>query len=130
MFVRALAIWFLLLAVAIANGGLREALIVPRAGAAAGHAISTLLLSAFILLVAWLFVPWMAPPRASDALLIGVFWVALTTAFEFLAGHYLFGKPWPVLLADYNVLQGRIWILVLVTTLVAPLVVFRLSAPR
>jgi hypothetical protein len=47
-------------------------------------------------------------------------WVALTLAFEFLAGHYLFGTPWNQLLADYNVLGGRIWALALVTTAIAP----------
>jgi hypothetical protein len=44
----------------------------------------------------------------------------LTLAFEFLAGHYLFGAPWPQLLADYNVLRDRIWVLVLATTALAP----------
>jgi hypothetical protein len=46
--------------------------------------------------------------------------VALTLAFEFLAGHYLFGNPWSRLLEDYDVFRGRIWILVLITTAVAP----------
>jgi hypothetical protein len=46
--------------------------------------------------------------------------VVLVLAFEFLAGHYLFGTPWSELLADYNVMRGRIWPLVLVTTFVAP----------
>lgn len=32
------------------------------------------------------------------------------------------GKSWAVLLADYDVLAGRIWTLVPVTLLVAPLV--------
>jgi len=44
----------------------------------------------------------------------------LTLAFEFLAGHYLFHNPWSRLLEDYDVARGRIWILVLFTTLLAP----------
>lgn len=51
---------------------------------------------------------------------VGAGWVLLTVAFEFLAGHYLFGRPWAQLTADYDVLSGRIWPLVLVATLVAP----------
>jgi hypothetical protein len=43
-------------------------------------------------------------------------------AFEFLAGHYWFHASWSALFADYNLAQGRIWILVLVTTLLAPVV--------
>jgi hypothetical protein len=130
MFTRALVIWFVLLVVAVCNGALREAVIVPRTGSAAGRGISTLLLSAAILVLAWVSVPWIEPTRASDALLVGALWVALTLAFEFLGGHYLFGTPWPELLADYNVVKGRIWPLVLVTTLLAPWIAFRISGPR
>lgn len=130
MFVRALAVWIALLIVAIVNGGLREAVLVPRLGTGPAHVVSTLLLSLFVIFLARVFLRWMAPPRAADAFLIGVFWAALTVAFEFLAGHYVFGTAWAVLLADYNVLQGRIWVLVLVATLLAPLLAFRLSGPR
>jgi hypothetical protein len=48
-------------------------------------------------------------------------WLLLTLAFEFLAGHSLFGKPWDMLLADYDVVRGRIWVLVLMSTLLAPM---------
>jgi hypothetical protein len=53
-------------------------------------------------------------------MLIGAVWLALTLAFEFLAGHYLFGSSWERLLADYDLLRGRVWILVLLATLFAP----------
>jgi hypothetical protein len=33
----------------------------------------------------------------------------------------VFRKPWNELLADYDVLSGRMWVLVLVTTTLAPL---------
>ena len=54
-----------------------------------------------------------------DAWTIGVMWLAMTLAFEFLAGHYFFRTPWATLLADYNLLAGRLWILVLVATVTA-----------
>jgi hypothetical protein len=69
----------------------------------------------------------MAPATARDAWRIGAMWVALTLASEFLAGHYLFRNPWPRLLADDNVLRGRIWILVLITTAIAPWLVAQAS---
>jgi len=47
-------------------------------------------------------------------------WLAMTLAFEFGAGHYLFHTPWAALIADYNILRGRLWILVLAATLTAP----------
>jgi hypothetical protein len=45
----------------------------------------------------------------------------LTLAFEFLAGHYAFGKSWAVLLEDYDLRRGPIWIAVFVMVLIAPL---------
>ncbi len=127
MLARALGVWLLLLLAATVNGGLRETFIIPRTGDAAGHAISTITLCAAILVLAWLTVEWMAPATARDAWRIGAMWVALTLAFEFLAGHYLFRNPWPRLLADDNVLRGRIWILVLITTAIAPWLVAQAS---
>jgi hypothetical protein len=118
--VRALLVWLGLLALAIVNGGVREALIIPRTGELAGHAISTISLCVLILALAWLTIGWIAPASSRDAWQIGGLWVALVLAFEFLAGHYLFGTPWNELLADYNIMRGRIWPLVLVTTFVAP----------
>jgi hypothetical protein len=53
----------------------------------------------------------------------------LTLAFEFLAGHYLFGHPWATLLADYNLARGRIWLLVLVATLLGPVLAYAVRSP-
>ena len=120
MLIRAFVIWLALLAAAIVNGAAREGLLIPRTGEAVGHALSSITLSAAILLLAWLSIGWIRPYSTSDAWRVGFAWVSLTLAFEFLAGHYLFGNSWERLLADYNVLAGRIWILVLIITLSAP----------
>ncbi len=124
MLARALAIWLVLLLVAILNGMVRAVLLIPRIGDDWGHVLSTMTLCAAILGVAWLTVGWVRPATAQDAGLIGALWLVLTVAFEFLGGHYLFGQPWERLLADYDVRGGRIWVLVLVTTAAAPLVAF------
>jgi hypothetical protein len=119
--IRALLAWLVLLALAVVNGAAREAWLIPRIGASAGHAVSSLSLSALIFLLSWLTIGWINPATARDAFLIGLVWLALTLAFEFLAGHYVFRTPWNELLADYDVLSGRIWVLVLLTTTLAPL---------
>lgn len=105
---RALAAWLLLLAVAIINGGLRPALITPRIGDTAGRAVSTIMLGALIMIIALLTIRWIAPRTRSDALMVGITWIVLTFAFEFLAGHYLFASPWQTLLEDYDLSAGRI----------------------
>jgi hypothetical protein len=117
---RALMVWFVMLIVASANGAFREAVLIPKTGETLGRAISTLMLTVLIVLLTWLTIRWIHPRSARQGWMIGVFWVALTLAFEFLGGRYLFGKSWSELTEDYNVLQGRIWILVLLATGLAP----------
>jgi hypothetical protein len=117
---RALLVWFAILAAAFGNGAFREMWLIPKLGATPGRAISTLMLSAVVILVTWLTIGWTRPLSAGDAWTIGACWVTLTLAFEFLAGHYLFGKPWAALTEDYQVLNGRIWVLVLIVTAIAP----------
>jgi len=55
-----------------------------------------------------------------DLWLIGLLWLLMTAGFEFLFFHFGGGKSWPELLADDNLPQGRIWLLVLATTLFGP----------
>jgi len=116
---RALIIWFALLFVAVANGGFREAVLIPRVGPQAGHIVSTVMLCAGILIVTYLAAPWIHPGSCGDTIAIGLAWLALTLAFEFGFGRAR-GKPWAELLVDYDVFKGRIWVLVLITTAVAP----------
>jgi hypothetical protein len=120
MVLRAVLIWCALLVIASINGIAREAVLIPRIGDVAGRAVSTVALSVLIIILTWISIAWIAPRSTLQAWVVGVIWVALTLAFEFLAGHYVFHNPWSRLLEDYNVLRGRLWILVLVTTLVSP----------
>jgi len=117
---RIVAVWMLLLVVAVANGAAREFLLVPRLGAQTGHVVSTVILCAAILAVALFTIRWIAPRGRRGALWVGGTWLALTLGFEFLAGHYVLGNSWEKLFADYNLLRGRVWVLVLVATLFAP----------
>jgi hypothetical protein len=124
---RSLVVWLLILVLANINGALREALLIKTLGQVAGRAISTLLLSAIILGVSWFTIGWIGPSTKGDALRIGLIWLALTLAFEFLAGHYLFRQPWPVLLKDYDLRRGSIWVLVPLVVLAAPWLTARLK---
>lgn len=124
MLVRTVFSWCVLLAVAIGNGFIRESFITPRTGRAAAHALSTVLLSLLIVIVGWLATGWIEPRTLQDAWLVGVIWLLLTLAFEFLAGHFVFGRTWAELLSEYNLLAGKIWVMVLIVTLMTPIVAF------
>lgn len=120
MVLRALLFWVLLMILAMLNGTVRVFGITPYAGERVGHWISTVMLCVLILAATWYGSTWLAPKGTMDAWRVGGLWLILTLAFEFLAGHYVFEKPWEQLLADYNLMNGRIWVLVLITTLLAP----------
>ena len=120
MYGRALLIWLLIAVLANLNGALRQFVIIPLSNEGAGHVISTLMLAGIVLLTTWLTIGWMRPSTAGEAWTIGGVWLLLTLAFEFGFGHYVFGKPWSVLLADHRLDQGRIWTLAPVITLLAP----------
>jgi hypothetical protein len=93
--------------------------------------MGTLLVVAAMALVVGLTVGWIVPGLETRRLvLLGLGWTGLTVAFEFLFGHYVVGHPWSRLLADYNVMAGRIWTLVLLTSLLAPVILGRLQAGR
>ena len=124
MIARALLVWCLLLVLAVLNGGVRDTWLSPALGDTAGRATSSVLLALLIILATWLTIRWIGPATAGQAMTVGALWVVLTLAFEFGAGHYGFGKSWAELLADYDLLRGRIWLLVLLTTFVAPLLTF------
>ena len=124
---RAAIVWFVILVAAICNGAVRDLVMTPRFGDSIARALSCITLAGAIVLVAWTSIHWMRPSSPVDAWTIGFLWLILTLAFEFLAGHYVFHTPWAALLADYNLLAGRLWILVLIATLTAPVLAFRLA---
>ncbi len=122
---KALVIWAGILVLAMANGLLRESVLVPRLGTPAALVVSGLLLSALILCVAYLSLPWLKPGAPIQYWLVGFGWLALTLVFEFSFG-LLQGKSWPVMLEAYTFKGGNIWPVVLAVTALAPYFAARL----
>jgi len=119
MWFRAVAVWFAILVLASLNAALRDLVVAPRIGDTIARAISTLMLCGLIALATWYAIRWIGPHGSGEALVVGALWVGLTLCFEFGAGRYA-GKSWSVILEDYNVLRGRIWVLVPIVTFFAP----------
>lgn len=124
IFLYAFAIWFVFMAFAILNGTIRNSVYAPVIGKWGGHIVSSIIMIGFIILVTYLFLNNLITGYSTTQLvLVGVLWLSLTVTFEFVFQHYLMGVSWETLLADYNILEGRIWSLVLLTTLIAPYVI-------
>ena len=124
IFLYALGIWFIIVVAAILNGIFRNSFITPKVGEHAGHVLSTIIFICVILIGTYLFISNLKIGYTkTDLLLIGAFWLILTILFEFVFGHYVIGNSWNTLLADYDILKGRVWSLVLLTTFIAPLLI-------
>jgi uncharacterized membrane protein len=115
---------------AVANGALRELVLVPWLGDTAARQASTLTLMSLLGgYVWWLCRRWPLPTQTA-ALRVGGCWVLLTVGFEFGLGHYVEDKSWAVLLADYDITAGHIWLLVPIWILIAPAVMTWLQNRR
>lgn len=115
-----------MLLVSVANGALRDLVYGQRIDELTAHQLSTAS-SVFLLgIVIWGFVRLYPPSSGQAAILIGIFWMALTIAFEFVFFHYAVGHSWSELLSNYNVLKGRVWVVVLAWVAIAPYLCYRL----
>ncbi len=118
-------LWLFFAGIAIAFGTAREYWLKPWVGELRAHQLGTLLVCAALFGVCCATVPYWGIHSLQHALAIGTLWLVMTIAFEFGFGHYVAGHPWSKLFADYNVLRGRVWVLVLIVTWLNPALAFR-----
>jgi len=129
MYLRAFTLWLAMLVLAVAFGALRDFVVTPLAGDTAARAMCTVLLSAALFGLAFRFVRRNRSAGQASLLALGVFWAGLTLVFEFGMG-FSRGLPLDAMLADYNILDGRLWPLVPLTLLLGPLAAARLDRPQ
>ncbi|MDN7123441.1 hypothetical protein J6I90_00930 [Pseudidiomarina sp. 1APP75-32.1] len=122
---KVLMVWAGILVLAIANGLLRESVLLPTFGTPAALVLSGLILSALILMVAYLSLPWLQVNSNAQLFLVGISWLALTLVFEFSFGLWQ-GKSWPELLEAYSFKDGNIWLVVLLVTTLSPYIAGKL----
>jgi hypothetical protein len=115
--------WLGMPVVAILNAIMREKFYKGTLGELAAHQISTITLIILIGIYTWLVSLGWKLESAGQAFIVGGIWLVLTIAFEFGFGRLVMKHPWECLFHDYNILKGRIWVLVLTWTFLAPLAV-------
>ena len=106
--------WIGLLIIAMMNGALRDLVYKPFLGDLISHQISAVVGILLFRVFIWYLGKRWPLSSSRQAWMIGFLWLSMTVAFEFLFFHYARGVPWSVLLHDYNIVEGRLWILVLV----------------
>ena len=127
MVIKYLLVWLLLAIVAIANGILRQSTYGQIVSELNAHQISTVTAILSSGVVVWIANRFWPIQSTSQALVIGACWLLMTVLFEFGFGHYVAGHPWDRLIADYRILEGRVWALFLMWVAILPFVVFKLA---
>lgn len=124
--IRYMIAWIPMLLIAIINGAFRQLILERVMPELRAHQLSTVIGSVLIGIFIWAVVRRWPLASTRQALLIGLIWLALTIAFEFVFGRFVMHRPWPQLLNDYNVIEGRVWAVFLIWLTLAPYVFFRL----
>jgi hypothetical protein len=122
--------WFTMLGVAMVNGGLRDMTYGKQLPALLANQLSCLTGIVLLGIVIYLYLRHWKLASARLAINLGLFWMALTVAFEFLFFHYVGGRSWAVLLESYDIANGQLWPLILVWVAVAPYLFYRLLNNR
>lgn len=120
---KSLIVWLCFIPVAILNGGLREYVLAKALGEERALPVSGITLSVCIFMATWWLLPRAAKVSTSkDCWLTGTCWALLTIGFEFATG-LASGNTMAELLAAYNPSTGNLWLMVLATTLLSPIIV-------
>jgi|SRR5690606_9059121 len=112
-------LWLPMILIAVLNGTARDLGYKKYLGELLARQLSTIVLIIVFGIYIGLVLQKYPPANLGQSVKIGILWLVLTLLFEFglgLAG----GKSWAELLSDYNILQGKLWVLVPLWVAVAP----------
>ena len=125
-YLKSFLVWLCFIPAAILNGGFREYVLIKYLDTALATAISGILLCILILLITWLLLPRLVTLNNKESYITGIIWMILTILFEFTS---CIGTSVPMkeLIAAYNPLSGNLWILVVLTTMLAPTIISRIN---
>lgn len=127
LFLKVAMIWFIIVIVAVINGIFRESILVPYFGEAVALPASGITLAIIIFIIIYLSFKLFGKNKYLSYLYIGIQFVTMTLVFEFVFGHYVIGKSWSELLQVFNILEGDLFILALLVSLLSPLLVAKIK---
>ncbi|MCO4845759.1 MAG: hypothetical protein KC427_07045 [Sulfurovum sp.] len=127
LFLKTGTIWFIIATLAVVNGVFRESILTPNFGQNIALPTSGIILSIIIFMVTYVSFKLFGKNDYQTYFLIGVQWVLMTLIFEFLFGYYVAEKTWSDLFQVFNIMQGDLFILVLLVSLFSPILVGKIK---
>lgn len=121
VYLRAMAVWLLIMLTETLHGTARIFLLVPILGDFRARQITVFTGALLIFTVASLLIKWIKPLNTVQCYIIGLLWVSCTVAFEISLGVLAFNMSWQRIAEDYNLLQGGLMPLGLLLMFLTPL---------
>jgi len=119
-------LWLPMILLAFANATFREWVLRKQFNDLQSNQWSTLSLSLLCSLYIWLVFPYLKIEDARQAFKAGLLWTLLTVAFEFFLG-FITHKSWREVWQNYQVFDGHLWPLFLLSLFMLPYLVFLLK---
>ena len=116
---RAVGIWLTLIAVESIHGVMRRLFIEPELGDLPARQLSVVTGALLITLVYWFTLKWLGPQPVRRWWTCGLFWLALTLAFEIGLGRTT-GMSWDRIASDFDPRRGGLLAFGMLVILVAP----------
>lgn len=132
-YLSSLKFWVLIAILTILWAIFREGVFIPLTGMnpTLARAVLLPLQIVYIIGLSWMY---MKKARelfgASQTWLLGALWLGLTILLEFSFGMLVMKHTFAHLLADYNILAGKTWVLFLLAVFVAPYVGWGIAGKR
>ena len=105
-FLRAFAVWLILLIVESIHGVFRRLVLEPWIGDLPARQISVFIGAVLILIITYFSIDWIKAKTVRQLTLIGVMWALLTVVFEIGLGRFVFDYSWERVLSDFNLRRG------------------------
>ena len=124
---KAVIVWFGMLLLAMLNGIARDMLLTPAFGISVAQPASGITLCILVFAVSYFSLAFIGAAGVREYLGVGLFWVCLTLAFEYLFAHYVLGMSWRQVNQVFNILQGNLFSLALLVTAIGPLLAAKVA---
>ena len=128
--IKAFFVWVLIAFFAVINGAIRENLLAHTMSNKTALTVSGITLSIVILLVTFFTFNLFKVKSRREALVLGFQWAIMTLFFEFFFGYFLLNKTASEIFQVFDIFEGDLFSLVLITCLMAPFWVFLLREKR
>lgn len=126
---RFVLLWFPMIFIAVLNGIARDLWLTKYLPGETARQLSTFTLIILFTLYFYIVFERNRIKSKTQSFKIGVLWMVLTLTFEFSFG-LLRGLSLTEIVADYNIMNGRIWILIPLWLLIAPRLFYKIFKPN